>query len=336
MRISRSLAFVAIVASTAAAHAAPAATPAQSRPGYVQADGAVAVVGSDGMGRLVTGIEAIVARAHPGPRYALIMAGSSTGLPALTAGATLLAPLSRQAWGGETAGFKQTHGYEPTAIRIGYAGWGPRPNGKTPSAVYVSTANPLPMISARDLGRAFSMGSPQGDINLWSQLGMAGEAGARRIHLYGVRDDGGFATAFRDRHFGKRPYAVRYEPLESYAAVLHAVATDPFGIAIVGWVDAAAAVNGVRILPIATKDGAAAGPDRAAVAAGRYPLSDDLYLYVDKAPGKPLDPLARAWIEAALSDEGQTLVAAQSDGEQGYLPLSASDLSAERAKLAGL
>lgn len=336
MRISRLLALVASAASVTTAQAAPLVAPAPSRPGYVRADGAVAVIGSDGMDRLVTGIEAIVARTHPGPRYALTLAGSSTGLPALAADATLVAPLSREAWRGETAGFKQTHGYEPTAIRIGYAGWGPRPAGKTPPAVYVSSSNSLPAISVRDLGRTFSMGSPQGDINLWSQLGVAGEAGARRIHLYGVRDDGGFATAFRDRHFGKRPYAVRYEPLDSYAAVLHAVAADPYGIGLVGWTDRATAGDGVRILPIAAKGGIIAGPDRAAVAAGHYPLSGELYLYVDKAPGKPLDPLARAWIEAALSDEGQALVAGQSDGEQGYLPLSATDLAAERARLAGL
>jgi phosphate transport system substrate-binding protein len=312
-----------------------AATPT-AIPGYVLPDGSVAIVGNDGMDKLVAGIQAIVTRSRTGLRTAVTLKGSSTGLPALAADATLFAPLAREAWRGELAGFRQIHGYEATAIRIGYSGWGPRPTGKTPPAIYVAKGNPLAALSMTDLSRVFASGSMQGDINLWSQLGVRGDDGGRRIHIYGLRDDGGFATAFRERHFGKRPYAARYEPLESYEAVVRAVAADLYGIGIVGWVGAAKTGEAIRILPVTAHGGPATTPSRATVAAGAYPLSAGVYFYIDKAPAKALDPLVRAWLEAALSDAGQRLVAAEADGEQGYLPLSPSDLAAERAKLTAL
>ena len=147
----------------AAAIASPAAEPP---PGVIRADGAIAIVGNDGMDAVIAGIGAIVARTHPGPTYAPVLKGSSTGLPALAAGATLFAPLAREAWRGEVAGFRQIHGYDPTPIRIGSSGWGPRATGKTPPAVYVSKANPIGALSVADLGRVFTAGSLLGDINL--------------------------------------------------------------------------------------------------------------------------------------------------------------------------
>jgi phosphate transport system substrate-binding protein len=200
----------------------------------------------------------------------------------------------------------------------------------------VAKDNPLKAIALGDLERSFVAGSRQGDINLWSQLGVTGAAAQRRIHIYGLRDDGGFATAFRDRFFGKLTYAPRYEPLDSYEAVIRAVAADPYGMGIVGWVDAAKIADDVRILPITVTGQAPATPARETVAAGHYPLTSAISLYLDKVPDKPLDPLARAWVEAALSDEGQAIIAAQSQGPEGYLPLSPEDLATERARLAKL
>lgn len=303
---------------------------------YVEADGKVVVIGNDGLERVLTGIATIVGRSHPDLHYDFALKGSSTGLPALAAGATLIAPLTREARHTEIAGFKQALGYEPTAIKIGYSGWGPRANGKTPTAVYVSRANPLSEISMEDVARVFSSGSPHGDINLWSQLGEKGEAGKRHIHIYGLRDDGSFATSLRERFFDNRPYVFRYEPLESYAAVLEAISADPFGIAIVGWVKSTEVPNDVKIIPLKSADGKLETPRRQDVASGSYPLSSGIYFYFDKAPGKPLDPLVRAWVEAALSKEGQAVIAAQANTAEGYLPLAPEDISSEQAKINAL
>jgi len=306
------------------------------RRSYVLPDGSVAIIGNDGMAAFLSGINTIVARERPGLRFTMTLKGSSTALPALAAGASLIAPLARDPWRGERAGFRQIHGHEPTAIRVGYSGWGPRANGKTPPAVYVNAANQMRAIPLEDLRRVFCAGAERGDLNLWSQLGVTGTSGGRRIHLYGLRDDGGSATAFRTKFLGELPYAVHYEPLDSNAAVIRAVAEDPYGIGIAGWVKADEAGDRVRILGISAQKKAAALPSRADVAAGLYPLSLPVQLLVDKQKDTPLDPLVKFYLRVALSDEGQTLLDAEAGGENGYLPLDPADLAEERAKLDAL
>jgi len=64
------------------------------------------------------------------------------------------------------------------------------------------------------------------------------------------------------------------------------------------------------------------------VVSGKYPLSRFLYIYVNKAPGKPLDPVVREFLKLVLSREGQDIVV-----KDGYYPLSAKIVQEELAKL---
>ena len=63
---------------------------------------------------------------------------------------------------------------------------------------------------------------------------------------------------------------------------------------------------------------------------GKYPLSRFLYLYVNKAPGKPLDPLPLEFLKLVLSKEGQEVVV-----KDGYMPLTAAIVKEEMAKVTG-
>lgn len=302
--------------------------PAHAR--YLTADGAVAIIGNDGMGPLIEQLNALFIKQHPGVRFAVTAKGSSVGMPALTAGATAVAPLSREAWLGDLHGFEQVYGRKPFDIRIGYSGYGPRDNGKTAPAVYVHPDNPLAQLTMAQLAALVTAGQPSGDINTWGQLGLTGDWAARRIHVYGLRDDGGFATNQRMDRFGGLPFSAHYEALDSVGAVLKAVASDSHGIGLVGW----AKGSKLRIVPLSVKAGEAAhGPGLEEVAAGAYPLSSYLHLYVNAASGKALEPFIKEYLRIALSDEGQALVRAQTASEEGYVPLSASDLAHERQKL---
>jgi phosphate transport system substrate-binding protein len=69
------------------------------------------------------------------------------------------------------------------------------------------------------------------------------------------------------------------------------------------------------VVPIGGKT--AVEPIAANVADGSYPITRVLNMYVNKAPGKPLDPNILGFIRFALSPEGQRLVAAS-----GFVPLS--------------
>jgi phosphate transport system substrate-binding protein len=109
------------------------------------------------------------------------------------------------------------------------------------------------------------------------------------------------------------------------------VAQDPYGIAIVDWLDAKQAPDGVRIVPLAAATGKPfAVPDKAHVAKGSYPLTPAITLYVAHPPKKPLEPWIRDYLALALSDEGQAIIARFADGATGFLPLSADDLRAQR------
>jgi phosphate transport system substrate-binding protein len=310
-------------------------TPPTAAP-YLTDDGAIAIIGNDGMHDLMSNLNSLFIQQHPGFRFALTAKGSSVGIPALTADATAIAPLSREAWLGDMHGFEQVKGYAPLDIRIGYSGFGPRAPHKTPPAIYVNARNPLPGLTLMQLAQIITAGQPQGDLNTWGQLGVTDWA-SRRIHVYGLRDDGGFATNFRMDKLGGKPFSGKYEALNTREEVVNAVANDPYGIALTGWVDASKTASNVRVLPIAAKAAEAFKlPDYATVAAGAYPLSAYLHLYVDQAPGQKLPPFIKEYLRLALSDQGQLAVREQRDSEEGYVPLSAADLRKERAKLEGL
>jgi len=292
----------------------------------------IPIVGNDEMAPLLTGLNAIFSKDHQDLRFEMTLKGSSTGIPALAAGATFFAPMGREAWKSELGGFKQIHGYMPTAIRVGYSGWGPRDNGKTPPAVYVNVANPISQISMASLCAATVSGYKDGDINIWGQMGRKDQEAERRVHIYGLRDNGGFATFFRERYCGGLPLSVKYEALKSKEAVIKAVSEDPFSIGILGWLPPENANKAVRIMPLGEKESAAL-PAKEDVAKGHYPLSQAVALYIDKAPDKPIDPLLKAYLKAALSDEGQALIGEQAGKEPGYVPLSKEDLEIEQTKV---
>jgi len=65
-----------------------------------------------------------------------------------------------------------------------------------------------------------------------------------------------------------------------------------------------------------------------AVALATYPLSRLTFFNVNKAPGKPLDPLVLEFIKLMYSREGQEVVV-----KDGYMPLSAAQAQAELAKV---
>jgi phosphate transport system substrate-binding protein len=337
-RFTLPCAFVLALLPGLATLAAPA--PYEPRPvelakdaGYVLADGSVYVVGNDGMEEMLEQLNGLFAKTHPGMRFTMLLKGSSTGIGGLTAGVSAFAPMGREAWPTDLAGFRELYGYEPLAIRVGYDGYGPRPKRKNPPAIYVNAKNPLASLTVEEAARIFTTGTPGGDLTRWNQLGLKGAWAQRAIHPYGPRDDGGLGTAMRVAHMGKRPYTARYEPLEKNADAVRAVADDPYGIALTGFFDAAT-VPGVKLVPLAAAEGApAAAPTYENVASGRYPYAPNLYFYLNRAPGKALDPLVKEYLRLVLSKEGQDIIASQKESEEGYVPLNPADVAAELAKL---
>jgi phosphate transport system substrate-binding protein len=86
--------------------------------------------------------------------------------------------------------------------------------------------------------------------------------------------------------------------------------------------------SGVKAVALAARDGSFSSGGYADVVAGKYPLARFLYLYVNKAPNRPLDPVVREFLRLVFSREGQEAVV-----KDGYLPLTAAIAREELAKL---
>ena len=296
------------------------------------APGSIAIVGNDGMQSLLEKLDRRFSQDHPNVRFSLLLKGSSIGISALTAGVSALAPMGREAWPTDLSGFKETYGYLPLDIRIGYDAY-TGPKRKSPPGLYVNAKNPLAALTLEQVRRILTTGGPKGDLTHWGQLGLTGTWATRAIHLYGPRDEGGFATSLRLNLLGKAPFSARYEALAKNADIAEAVAADPYGLGLVSFFDAAA-YPAIKQVPLARKKGdlpSLSTYDE--VKAGRYPLSPDLHLYLNRAPGSALDPVLRDYVRLVLSPEGQAIIASEKDSEEGYVPLAPAEIPAEEAKL---
>jgi phosphate transport system substrate-binding protein len=67
----------------------------------------------------------------------------------------------------------------------------------------------------------------------------------------------------------------------------------------------------------------------ATVANRTYPLVRDAYIYVNRAPGRPMDPKTREFLRFVLSREGQQIIA----NTDMYYPLTADALREQLRRL---
>ena len=103
--------------------------------------------------------------------------------------------------------------------------------------------------------------------------------------------------------------------------MVQGVTEDRFGI---GYSGIGYKTSGVKVVPLADKDGGAfSDGSYEDVMSGKYPLTRFLYIYINKAPGKPLDPLVKEFLKFIFSKEGQEVVV-----KDGYLPLPAEIVEA--------
>ncbi|WP_347555681.1 substrate-binding domain-containing protein [Robbsia sp. KACC 23696] len=305
----------------------------QPPPRYTDASGAIQIVGNDGMDTMLKAANTLFTKTHPDIRFAMYLHGSSTAMPALTSGISAFAPMGRDIWPNDRTNFKNTLGYEPIDIKIGYAGWGPREGFKTPPSVYVNQSNHLPGLTLTQLRQVLTTGAADGDIRTWSQIEKDPKAVSRQIHVYGISDNGGFASAFRISQLQGLPFTSHYETLPNAREVMRAVASDANGIGLVGWFDASK-TPGVRLLPIAAAAGQPfATPSQEDLRADRYPLTSYLHIYINKPPGQSVAPWLVDYLNLLLSPAGQAIIAQEQSKEGGFLPLSEAMRQAELEKV---
>ena len=89
-------------------------------------------------------------------------------------------------------------------------------------------------------------------------------------------------------------------------------------------------VRGIKALALAPrKGGAYVLPARESFQDRTYPLARSIHIFLNRAPGRPVEPRLREFLRFVLSREGQDIVAR--DG--GYLPLTAAAALEQLEKL---
>jgi phosphate transport system substrate-binding protein len=276
-------------------------------------------IGSDTLNNLMTLWAEGFQKQYPNVKVQIEGKGSSTAPPALIAGTAQLGPMSREMKPSELDEFEKKHGYKPTGVRVSIDAL----------AVYVNKDNPLEKLTMAQVDAIFSKTRRCGsasDIAGWKDLGLTGAWAARPMSLYGRNSASGTYGYFKEHALCNGDFKDSVKEQPGSASVVQGVASDVNGV---GYSGMGYKTSSVKALDIAAKDGAPFGRAEAGdVYAGKYPLSRFLHVYVNKAPGKPLDPLVREFARFILSTEGQEIVV-----KDGYLPLSHELVQQERAKI---
>jgi phosphate transport system substrate-binding protein len=258
-------------------------------------------------------------RFYPNVKLQVEGKGSSTAPPALIQGTAQLGPMSRPMKPSEIDEFEKKFGYKPTEVRTAYDSL----------AIYVHRDNPLANLTMAQADAIFSKTRKRGfarDVKTWGDLGLTGEWAPRPISVYGRNSASGTYGFFKEHVLKNGDYKDTVKEQPGSASVVQGVTNDRYGI---GYSGIGYRTSGVKVIALAEKEG---GPYSEGsyqdVVDDKYPLSRFLYIYTNKAPGKPLDPLVREFLEMVASHEGQQVVV-----KDGYLPLTPTIARNEMAKL---
>lgn len=282
--------------------------------------GNLSSVGSDTMNNLMTLWAETFRRHYPNVKIQVEGKGSSTAPPALISGTAQFGPMSRRMRATEIDQFEQRHGYKPTELRTSHDAL----------AVYVHRDNPIDKLTLAQVEAVFGKSRKRGhkeNITTWGQLGLTGEWASRPISIYGRNSASGTYGFFKEQVLKNGDYKDSVKEQPGSASVVQGVTEDRYGI---GYSGIGYRTSGVKAVALAeTEKGPFSNGNYADVVSGRYPLSRFLYLYINKAPGKPLEPIVAEFVKLIYSKEGQEVVV-----KDGYDPISADVANEELAKIA--
>jgi len=311
-----------IVAFAAPAGAAEVLKVDPALPGYAAVSGVsgnLSSVGSDTLNNLMTLWAETFNKYYPNVKIQIEGKGSSTAPPALIAGTAQLGPMSREMKGTEIDQFEKKFGYKPVAIRVAVDAL----------AVFVNKDNPVKCLSFEQVDAVFSKSRRAGykeDIKTWGQLGLTGDWAARPISLFGRNSASGTYGFFKEHTLKNGDFKDQVKEQPGSAAVVQGITVDRYAL---GYSGIGYTTAGVRAVPLSEKAGGACVEATADNAyAGKYPLARFLYVYINRAPGKPVDPLSREFVKVMTSKPGQEVVI-----KDGFFPIPNTIAKEELAKI---
>ncbi len=264
-------------------------------------------IGSDTLNNLMTLWAEGFRKQYPNVKIQIEGKGSSTAPPALIEGTAQLGPMSRKMKGKEIDKFEAKFGYKPTPV----------PVAVDALAVYVNKDNPIEGMSMEEVDAVFSKTRRRGhrvNIEQWGNAGLNGPWQKTRVSIYGRNSASGTYGFFKKKVLNNGDYKDEVKEQPGSASVVQGVTEDRGGI---GYSGIGYKTSGVRAIPLSAKSGEQFyEPTFKNASSGKYPLARFLYVYVNKAPGKPLSPLVKEFLTFVYSKEGQQVVI-----KDGYFPL---------------
>jgi phosphate transport system substrate-binding protein len=257
--------------------------------GIALAANTITVKGSDTLVRLGQRWAEVYMKAHPDVAIQVSGGGSGTGIAALINGTTDICEASRDMKPKEYEDAK-AKGINPYRTSMALDG----------IAVYLNEENPVKELSLDQLKGIYT-----GSITNWKDVGGA----SHTIILYGRENNSGTYAFFKEHILRDEDYVDQTQTLPGTAAVVNAVANDPFGIGYGG----IAWGKGVKYVAVKKDDKSPAiEPSVETVTGGTYPISRELYWFTNGTPQGAVKDLLN-W---ALSPDGQKIAA-----DIDYVPL---------------
>ena len=316
-------AFLALTASLSLATAAAAVELDPKLEDYQPVSGVsgnIKSIGSDTLNNLMTLWAEGFKAQYPNVKIEIEGKGSSTAPPALIAGTAQFGPMSRPMKPSEADEFEKKFGYKPTPVSVAVDAL----------AIFVHKDNPIECLTLQQVDAIFSKtrkGGLDKEIASWGDLGLTGEWAAKPISLYGRNSASGTYGYFKDEALFKGDFKDGVKEQPGSSAVVQGVATDRLAI---GYSGIGYKTADVRAVPLAKRAGQCVEATAEHAYAGKYPLARLLYVYTNKDPNQPLDPLRAEFVKYVLSKQGQQAVI-----KDGYFPITAQ-IAAKDAKALGL
>jgi phosphate transport system substrate-binding protein len=137
--------------------------------------------------------------------------------------------------------------------------------------------------------------------------------------MYGRNSASGTYGYFKEHALNKGDFKDTVKEQPGSSSVVQGVENDRFSIGYSGIGYITSGVKALKLSQSGRWNGEAFPPAYANTLNGKYPLSRFLYIYINRSPKAPLDPLVKEFITYVLSKEGQEIVV-----KDGYYPLPAS------------
>ena len=266
-----------------------------------------------------------------------------SGFAGLATGTADICVIGHSAWRSDLESFEAAFGYPPLEIMFATGGFDEK-KGNTPGVIiFVNRDNPIGGLTMRQIdgifgaersggwhGTKWSTAGARGaadDIRTWGQLGLKGAWKNEPIHVYGLDHTlSNWSALMQQVAFeggdkwnpAMKEFVRGGTEVPADVQLVRAVGRDRSGVGF----DLMRVVeknSAVKALPLSLGKGMPyVAPTKETMYRRTYPLSNAVYIYINRPPGKPVSPRLKEFLIYILSRRGQQDVV--SDGM--FIPLN--------------